>query len=104
MSQGAFGLFLDSLRRTFRTREAVALSDGQLLERFVRRRTDVDFAVLVERHAAMVLNVARNVLRDSDDAEDVFQAAFFILAKKAKSLYGQPALAGWLYQVTFRLA
>src|SRR5262249_2982773 len=95
---------LENLRRSFRARETAAFTDGQLLERFVRSHSDVDFAVLLERHADMVLNVARKVVHNADDAQDVFQAVYFILAKKAKSLCGQPALAGWLYQVTFRLA
>ena len=58
------------------------LTDRELLERFIRRDGDgaeMAFASLVERHGPMVLRVCRNVLRDTHDAEDAFQATFLIL-------------------------
>jgi RNA polymerase sigma factor (sigma-70 family) len=52
----------------------------------------------------MVMAVARRVLRDVHEAEDVFQATFFVLAKKAASIRRRPALAGWSYQIAFHMA
>src|SRR5262249_34154149 len=62
------------------------------------------FEALVARHGPMVLSVCRGVLRDPNDAEDAFQAVFLILVKKAGTIRGRQALAGWLYQVAHRVA
>jgi DNA-directed RNA polymerase specialized sigma24 family protein len=72
-----------------------ALSDGQLLEMFVRRREESAFAALVRRHGPMVLSVCRRVLRHSQDAEDAFQATFLVLVEKAPRLRQPELLANW---------
>ena len=60
--------------------------DVELLRRFVVAREESAFAVLVERHAGMVLAVCRSILHNSHDAEDVFQATFLVLARKAATI------------------
>ena len=92
------------LSQTIQTQATTVLTDGQLLGRFLREREAQAFTTLVHRHASMVLTVARRVLRDVHDAEDVFQATFLVLAKKAGSIRRRRALAGWLYQVAYHLA
>jgi RNA polymerase sigma factor (sigma-70 family) len=52
----------------------------------------------------MVLDAARCVLHDRHDAEDVYQATFLVLARKAASIRKQASLASWLYGVAYRLA
>jgi RNA polymerase sigma factor (sigma-70 family) len=44
------------------------------------------------------------VLADVHDCEDVFQAVFVVLARKAPSLHGGASLAGWLHTLSLRLA
>jgi RNA polymerase sigma factor (sigma-70 family) len=80
-----------------------ALSDAQILERFVSRRDEAAFEVLVWRHGPMVLGVCRRILRHEQDAEDAFQATFLILARKAAGIGKREALAGWLYRVAYRV-
>ena len=83
------------------------LSDGQLLERFATDRgepAELAFAVLVERHGAMVLRVCRGILAESADAEDAFQATFLVLVGKARGLWVRDSLGPWLHQVAFRVA
>jgi RNA polymerase sigma factor (sigma-70 family) len=80
------------------------LTDRQLLERFTLHQEEDAFAELVRRHGPMVLAVCRRVLRHQHDAEDGFQAAFLVLARKAGSIRQRDSVAGWLYQVAHRLA
>jgi RNA polymerase sigma factor (sigma-70 family) len=81
-----------------------ALSDGQLLDRFVERREGAVFEAIVCRHGPMVWGVCRRVLRDHHDAEDAFQATFLILARKAASIMPREKLGNWLYGVAYRTA
>lgn len=94
---------LQHIRRLVRA-EADAPSDRQCLERFAARREEEAFAVLVRRHGPMVRGVCRRMLRSAEDAEDVFQATFLVLARKAGSIRWKRSIAPWLYQVAYRLA
>src|SRR6516162_5327213 len=83
---------------------AEELTDRQLLQRFATEHDEWAFAVLVRRHAALVLGVSRRILRQAQDAEDVFQATFLVLARKAASTRWQASIGNWLYTVASRLA
>ena len=101
------GAAFDSIRALFTAGTVGGLTDLELLERFTARdgdRAELAFACLVERHGSMVLRVCRNVLRDSHEAEDAFQATFLILALKARSIRRQGSLTSWLYSVAYNVA
>jgi RNA polymerase sigma factor (sigma-70 family) len=95
---------LEDIRHLVEAGRAADLSDRQLLERFARQRDEAAFAQLVRRHGAMVLGVCWRVLRHRHDAEDAFQAAFLVLARKASSVRWQDSAGGWLFQVAYHLA
>jgi len=80
------------------------LSDAMLLERFVNGREESAFVTLVERHGPLVEGVCRRLLRDDHDAEDVYQATFLVLARKASSVPWRGSVGGWLRAVAHRLA
>ena len=79
-------------------------TDGQLLGRFVKDRDESAFAAIVERHGPMVLSVCRRLLHGANDVDDVFQAVFLVLVRKAGSIGKPELLANWLYGVTCRTA
>jgi RNA polymerase sigma factor (sigma-70 family) len=109
---------------TSRTRDAVSLkgletlyhlgavgnlTDGQLLEWFVTGRgageaAEAGFAALVDRHGPMVLRVCRQILGDTHDAQDAFQATFLILVRKAGSVRKRDSVASWLHGIARRVA
>ena len=79
-------------------------TDNELLMQFVRHRNEEAFRQLVERHAAMVMSVCRQVTRSEQDAEDAFQATWLILAHRADRLIRLTSLGGWLHRVAFHTA
>jgi RNA polymerase sigma factor (sigma-70 family) len=97
-------LLLQHLRKLAAAQCASQLADRQLLQQFIADRDEAAFAALVQRHGALVLGVCRSVLHHQQDAEDVFQATFLVLARRAGSIRKQPSLSSWLHGVAFRLA
>jgi RNA polymerase sigma-70 factor (ECF subfamily) len=95
---------LDHLRTAASLPEALGLSDGELLERYVAGRDEAAFEALVRRHGPMVLGVCRRLLPDPTDAEDAFQATFLVLVRKAASVRPREKVANWLYGVAYRAA
>ncbi len=104
MSTLPAGSLARHLRRLLPQAGLAALTDRQLLERFAAVRDEAAFAALVERHGRLVLGVCRRTLGDAHEAEDVFQATFLVLARKADSLRRPDAVAGFLHGVAARLA
>jgi RNA polymerase sigma factor (sigma-70 family) len=78
--------------------------DRELLRRFCGQRDEAAFAEVVRRHGPMLLRVCRRVLHGGPDAEDICQATFLLLAQKAASLRRHDSIAGWLFQVAYRLS
>jgi RNA polymerase sigma-70 factor (ECF subfamily) len=74
------------------------------LDSFLARRDEAAFEALLRRHGPMVLGVCRRVLRNTHDAEDVFQATFLVLSRKAGSIRSRQVVASWLYGVAYRTA
>ncbi|MBY0397513.1 MAG: RNA polymerase subunit sigma-70, partial [Thermoleophilia bacterium] len=92
------------IERVYDGATVAGLSEGQLLDRFVRRGDPVAFEAIVARHGPMVLGVCRRFLRDPNDVDDAFQATFLVLVRKAGSLRRRELLGNWLYGVALRVA
>jgi RNA polymerase sigma factor (sigma-70 family) len=80
------------------------LSDAQLLESFLKWHDEAAFESLVIRHGPMVLAVCRRILGNHHDAEDVFQATFLVLVRKAASIRPRDLVGPWLHGVVLRTA
>ena len=78
--------------------------DLQLLREYSTRHSDRAFEALVARHIDLVYSVARRQVGDPFLAEEVTQAVFILLARKAGSLKPSTILPGWLHQATHYLA
>jgi RNA polymerase sigma factor (sigma-70 family) len=95
---------ISHLRRAMLLRDGAGLTDGQLLEDYIRRHEEAALAALVHRHGPMVWGVCRRVLRNYHDAEDAFQATFLVLVRKAASVVPREMIANWLYGVAHQTA
>jgi len=69
-------------------------SDGELLTAFAGAGDQSAFAALVKRHGPMVHGVCSRVLGDHHEAQDVAQAVFLTLARKAASLRMDASVGG----------
>jgi RNA polymerase sigma factor (sigma-70 family) len=97
-------LLLQHIQRLAAGDAAAGRSDVELLRRFLSARDEAAFTALVQRHGALVWQVCIAALGRREDAEDVFQATFLVLARKAGSVRKPEALASWLHGVALCLA
>ena len=82
-------------------------SDENLLARFLDVHdagSKAALTALIERHGPMVFRVCRQVLGNSQDADDAFQATFLVFARKARSIRNADSAASWLHGVALRVA
>jgi RNA polymerase sigma factor (sigma-70 family) len=80
-----------------------ATDDMELLREYATRGSEEAFAALVARHIDLVYSAALRHTRNHHQAQEITQAVFVVLARKAPSLDPRTVLAGWLFQ-TARLA
>jgi uncharacterized protein (TIGR03435 family) len=76
------------------------LDDIALLKQFAENDSESAFAEIVSRHLNLVYSTALRSVGNAHAAQEISQAVFIILARKAKSLGAKTVLSGWLYQTT----
>jgi RNA polymerase sigma factor (sigma-70 family) len=74
--------------------------DMALVREFAASRSEPAFAALVKRHIGLVHSAAMRQVGDAHLAEEIAQAVFIILARKAPSLGPKTVLSVWLYRTT----
>jgi len=75
-------------------------TDHELLTDFARSQSEDAFAELVRRYVNLVYSVALRSVGNAHQAEEITQAVFIILTRKAAALPSSVVLSGWLYQTT----
>ncbi len=74
------------------------LDDQQLLREFAGSNSEAAFATLVARYVNLVYSTALRFSGNPHRAEEITQAVFIILARKAGGWRRGAILSGWLYQ------
>lgn len=75
-------------------------NDMDLVREFARTNSEAAFTELVRRHLNLVYSVARRCTGTDSDAQDVTQAVFLVLTRKAAGVRQKTVLPGWLYETT----
>ena len=73
------------------------MADMELLRQYVLQNSEDAFAALVARHVNLVFSAALRKTGSTAAAEEITQAVFIILARKAGRLGAGTVLSGWLY-------
>jgi RNA polymerase sigma factor (sigma-70 family) len=76
------------------------LDDHELLAEFAASESETAFAALVTRYVNLVYSAGLRFAKNPHHAEEITQAVFIILARRAGSLGRGVVLGGWLYQTT----
>jgi RNA polymerase sigma factor (sigma-70 family) len=74
--------------------------DMALVREYAANQSEDAFEQLVARHVNLVHSVALRRVGNAHLAQEVTQAVFIILARKAGSLGPNTILSGWLYRTT----
>jgi RNA polymerase sigma factor (sigma-70 family) len=74
-----------------------AMDDSELLREYATEKSETAFASLVQRHIHFVYSSALRQVRNAQLAEEVTQAVFIILARKAGRIRQGTVLAGWFF-------
>lgn len=94
----------DSVQKALLVNKGTDVSDEDLLEQ-VSRGARASLALLFRRHAVSVRVVARRILRDDAEADDLLQEVFLLIFRKA-SLFdpAKGSARSWIFHLTYHHA
>jgi RNA polymerase sigma-70 factor (ECF subfamily) len=80
-----------------------AADDGVLLER-ARQRDEQAFRLIMQRNNRRLYRIARGILRNDSEAEDVVQETYFRAFAHLDDFRGESSIATWLARIAFNEA
>lgn len=80
------------------------INDRELLQQYVKNRSEAAFGRLLERHIQLVYWTCRSELPDAQLCEDATAMVFVLMARKASSLTRHTCIAGWLRAAAHNVA
>ncbi len=80
------------------------MDDFELLQAYGKRQAEDSFAALVQRYINVVFSAALRQTGKHELAEEVTQAVFMVLARRAASFRPGTILTGWLLRTTYYTA
>ena len=79
---------------------APTMNDWELLREYAERKSERAFELLVNRYVDLVYSTALRCVANAHLAEEVSQAVFLILARKADNISRRTSIAGWIFRTT----
>src|SRR4051812_6029571 len=79
-------------------------TDLELLREYASSNSEEAFTALVRQYTGLVHTAALRQAGNAHDAEEITQAVFLILARKASQLPPTIVLSGWLLRTTHFVA
>ncbi len=76
------------------------MDDWQLLNDYAERNSEEAFRALVDRYAGLAYHAALNRCGNPSLSEEIAQAVFIALARKAKTISRDATLSGWIFEAT----
>src|ERR1043166_8980236 len=76
------------------------MTDLDLLHEYAMRNSEEAFETLTSKYTNLVYSAALRQTRDPATAEEITQAVFIVLARKAAALRRDTVLSGWLLRTT----
>jgi uncharacterized protein (TIGR03435 family) len=80
------------------------VTDMELVREYCARQSEPAFETLVHRHVNLVYSTALRQVGNPAQAEEITQAVFVILARKAARLRADAVLAAWLHETARHVA
>jgi RNA polymerase sigma factor (sigma-70 family) len=80
--------------------DCLDMDDRELLTEYATRTSEDAFRMLVGRHAGFVYHTALRQVGNHHQAEEITQAVFIALARKAGRMNANTVLPGWLFRAT----
>lgn len=75
-------------------------NDLQLIEEYLKNKSDAAANILMRRHQKFVYSVAYRYMNDYDEAEEVTQETFITVFRSLNKFNGKSKLRTWLYRIT----
>ncbi|MDY0086718.1 MAG: sigma-70 family RNA polymerase sigma factor [Bacteroidales bacterium] len=78
--------------------------EDQIIIRKVLAGETTAYGVLVEKYQHMVMNIAFQILRQHEEAEDLAQNSFVKAFEKLHTFKGESKFSTWLYRIVWHMA